>query len=377
MASTKGKVIKCRAAVVWKVNTPYSIEEIEVAPPKAKEIRVKIIAAGVCRSDLSALVGLNKKVRFPAILGHEASGIVESVGSDITSVKEGDHVLASFVPQCNNCKFCKSPGTNLCVGFMKPPEGIGYMFDGTTRFSCKGKEVYQFIGCSTFTEYTVLDDGQFSKVRRDAPLEKISILSCGVTTGYGGPVNIAKVKPGSTCAVFGLGTVGLGAAMGCRVQGATRIIGVDVNNDKREIAKTFGVNEFCNPNDYDKPIQEVLKEITQGGCDYSFECIGSIKVVEAALDSVKLGTGTCVVIGVTPAGAKASIDPYQLLFGRVFTGCYLGGYRAQQVPGLVDDYMNKKIMVDEFITSTLHFTEVNKAFDMLKEGKTLKTVLTF
>ncbi|KAK7013167.1 NAD/NADP dependent alcohol dehydrogenase, partial [Halocaridina rubra] len=370
-------VIKCRAAVAWEANKPMTIEEIEVAPPKAKEIRVKIVATGVCHSDLSALKGILPFVRFPTVLGHEASGIVESVGSEVTSVKEGDHILTSFLPQCKDCHFCKSPGTNLCMKFMKEPHEIGFMFDGTNRMSCKGKELHQFIGSSSYSEYTVLDDHHFNKVNKVAPLDKICILSCGVTTGYGGPIKTAKVTPGSTCAVFGLGTVGLGAVMGCKNSGAAKIIGVDINNDKKEISKKFGVTDFCNPNDSDKPIHEVLKEMTQGGCDYTFECIGNSAVIESALEATRVGTGQCVVIGVTPFGQKFSVDPYQLLFGRVLTGCFLGGFAMEEVPGLVEDYMTKKVMVDEFITSTMPIEEVNKAFDILRQGKTLKTVLKF
>ncbi|KAK7006070.1 NAD/NADP dependent alcohol dehydrogenase, partial [Halocaridina rubra] len=228
-------VIKCRAAVAWEANKPMTIEEIEVAPPKAREIRVKIAATGVCHTDVSVLKGIMPSVRFPTVLGHEGSGIVESVGSEVTSVKEGDHILTSFLPQCMECSLCKTPGTNLCVKLLQEPNEIGYMLDGTNRMSCKGKELHQFFGCSSYSEYTVLDDRHFNKVTKEAPLDKICILSCGVTTGYGGPIKTAQVTPGSTCAVFGLGTVGLGAVMGCKNRGATRIIGVDINNDKRAI----------------------------------------------------------------------------------------------------------------------------------------------
>ncbi|KAK7006071.1 hypothetical protein SK128_002648 [Halocaridina rubra] len=375
MSSTKGKVIRCRAAVAWEKNKPMTIEEVEVSPPKAKEIRVRIVASGICHSDLSALAGILPFVRFPTVLGHEGGGIVESVGSEVTSVKEGDHILTSFLAKCNECIYCKSTRTNLCIRFLKTSDELGYMHDGTTRFSCKGKELYHFVGCSTFTEYTVLDDHQFSKVNKGAPLDKICILGCGVTAGYGTPVKLAQITPGSTCAVFGLGAVGLGAVMGCKVRGAATIIGVDINNDKKTIAQKFGVTDFCNPNDSDKPIQEVLKEMTQKGCDFTFECVGNTAVIESALEAARPGTGKCVITGAPPKGQKLSIDPYQLLFGRVLTGCFLGGFTLDEVSGLVEDYLKTKIMVDEFITLTKSFEEANEAFDILRQGKTLKIVL--
>ncbi|XP_064087669.1 alcohol dehydrogenase class-3-like [Macrobrachium nipponense] len=378
MASTKGQVIKCKAAVAWEKSQPMTVEEIEVAPPKAKEIRIKVIAAGLCHSDLSGWKGILSQTNFPCVLGHEASGVVESVGEGITSVKEGDHVLSSFLPHCHECHLCKSPNTNLCMKLIESVGSNGTLADGTTRLSCKGKTLHHFISCSTFAEYAVLPDGFFTKIRKDAPMDKICLLSCGVTTGYGGPVKVAKVTPGSTCAVFGLGAVGLGAVMGCKRQGAGRIFGVDINNDKKEVAKLFGVTDFVNPKEHQKPIDQVLLEKTrQVGCDYAFECIGNLGVIQSALNACRLGEGQCVVIGVPAAGTTIAVDPMQLLFSKVLTGCFFGGLEPSEVPALVDDYMKKKIMLDEFITHKLPIEDINKAFESLIQGKTLKTVLHF
>lgn len=378
MASTKGQVIKCKAAVAWEMGKPMTIEEIEVAPPKAKEIRIKVIATGLCHSDLSGWKGILAQRKFPCILGHEASGVVESVGEGVTSVKEGDHVLSSFLSQCHECFMCKSPDTNLCIKFVESLKANGTLADGTTRLSCKGKTIYHFISCSTFSEYTVLPDGFFTKIRKDAPMDKICLLSCGVTTGYGAPIKVTKVTPGSTCAVFGLGAVGLGAVMGCKRQGAGRIFGVDINNDKKEVAKIFGVTEFVNPNEHQKPIDQVLMEKTQQvGCDYTFECIGNLGVIQSALNASRLGEGKCVVIGAPPSGNTIAVDPMQLLFGKVLTGCFFGGLKPSEIPALVDDYMNKKIILDELITHRLPIEDINKAFDSLSQGKTLKTVMHF
>lgn len=377
MSSTEGKVIKCKAAVAWAKDQPLSIEEIEVDPPKSREVRVKIRATGVCHTDVSGKRAILPFVRFPSVLGHEAAGVVESVGSAVTSFNVGDHVLAIFLPHCQQCPACKSPDQNLCEKFMVPPESVGLLFDGTTRMKCKGKTLYHFLGTSTYSEYTVIDESQVVKVDKAAPLEKISILSCGVATGYGSPIKICKVKPGSTCAVFGLGTVGLGAVMGCRVQGAKRIFGIDINKDKEEIGRTFGVTDFFNPRDHQKPIHEVLIEATKGGCDYTFECIGVPEVLQSAINACKPG-GQSAIVGVPAEGKTVTFDPYNLLYGRVWTGGFYGGFKPKNdVPGLVDDYMKKKIMLDEFISTTMPIEDVNKSFDLLLQGKIVKALLYF
>ncbi|XP_012496523.1 PREDICTED: alcohol dehydrogenase class-3-like [Propithecus coquereli] len=273
------QVIKCKAAVAWEAGKPLSIEEIEVAPPKAHEVRIKILATAVCHTDAYTLSGADPEGCFPVILGHEGAGIVESVGEGVTKLKAGDTVIPLYIPQCGECKFCLHPNTNLCQK-IRVTQGKGLMPDGTSRFTCKGKTILHYMGTSTFSEYTVVADISVAKIDPSAPLDKVCLLGCGISTGYGAAVNTAKVTPGSTCAVFGLGGVGLAAIMGCQVAGASRIIGVDINKDKFAKAKEFGASECISPQDFNKPIQEVLVEMTEGGVDYSFECIGNVKVME-------------------------------------------------------------------------------------------------
>lgn len=286
--STVGKPIRCKAAVAWEPKKPFSIETIEVAPPKAHEVRIKILATGVCHTDAYTLDGHDSEGKFPCVLGHEGGGIVESVGEGVTSVAVGDHVIPLYIPQCRDCKFCKNPKTNLCSK-IRLTQGKGVMPDGTPRFTCKGKEVFHFMGCSTFTDYTVVADISVCKVADTAPLDKVCLLGCGISTGYGAVVNTAKVEPGSICAVWGLGAVGLACIMGCKVAGASRVIGVDLNPTKFKVAQEFGATECVNPKDYDKPIQEVLCGMTDGGCDYTFECVGNIHTMRAALESCHKG----------------------------------------------------------------------------------------
>ncbi|XP_068247116.1 alcohol dehydrogenase class-3-like [Palaemon carinicauda] len=378
MATTKGQVIRCKAVVAWEKEQPLSIEEIEVEAPKAHEVRIKIIATGVCHTDISGWKGILPYTRFPAVLGHEAAGIVESVGTGVTFCKEGDHVMPIFLPQCQKCQVCKSPDKNICDKFMVPPEKVGFMSDGTTRMTCKGKKLHHFLGTSTYSEYTVVDESQVVKINKDAPLDKVCILSCGVSTGYGAPIKIAKEKPGSTCAVFGLGTVGLGAVMGCRAQGAKRIFGIDINNDKKEIAKTLGVTDFINPKELGKPIHEVLIAETNGGCDSTYECIGNPDLIKSALYACKPVGGQSIVVGVPAQGKTVTFDPYNLLYGRVWTGEFYGGFKPKDdLPGLVEDYMKKKIMLDEFITSTMAIEDIGKSIELVLQGKATKIVLYF
>ncbi|XP_042210061.1 alcohol dehydrogenase class-3-like [Homarus americanus] len=373
--STKGQVITCKAAVAWEKEKPLTLEDVEVSPPKAGEVRIKVLATGVCHTDAYTLDGHDPEGIFPVILGHEGGGIVESVGEGVTSVKEGDHVIPLYIPQCRECKFCLSPKTNLC-GKIRATQGKGVMPDGTSRFICKGKQIYHFMGCSTFSQYTVVSEISVAKVNDSAPLESVCLLGCGLSTGYGAAVNTAKVEPGSTCAIFGLGAVGLAVAMGCRAQGAKRIIGIDLNSNKFELAQPFGCTEFVNPNDHKSPIQEVLVNMTDGGCDYTFECIGNVDVMRAALEACHKGWGESVIIGVAASGKEISTRPFQLVTGRVWKGTAFGGWKSRDsVPKLVEDYMSKKIMVDEFITFKKPLNEINNAFELMHQGKALRSVV--
>ncbi|KAB7503530.1 Alcohol dehydrogenase class-3 [Armadillidium nasatum] len=373
--SSSGQTIKCKAAVAWEPKKPLTIEEIEVAPPKAGEVRIKVLYTGVCHTDSYTLGGHDPEGIFPCILGHEGGGIVESVGDGVTSVKEGDHVVPLYIPQCGDCKFCKSPKTNLCQR-LRVTQGKGVMLDGTSRFTCKGKSLFHFMGTSTFAQYTVVSEFSVAKVKDEAPLDKVCLLGCGISTGYGAALNTAKVEEGSICAIWGLGAVGLAVAMGCKEAGASRIIGIDINPDKFEVAKKFGVSEFVNPLDHTKPIQEVIAEMTDGGCDYTFECIGNVKTMRAALESCHKGWGQSIIIGVAAAGQEISTRPFQLVIGKVWKGSAFGGWKSRDsVPKLVEKYLDKKMMVDEFVTFNKKFEEINIAFDLMHEGKALRTVV--
>ncbi|KAG9331269.1 hypothetical protein JZ751_019555, partial [Albula glossodonta] len=347
------KVIKCKAAVAWEAGKPLTIEEVEVAPPKAHEVRIKIVATGVCHTDLTFLnEGKDRARTFPMILGHEGAGIVESVGPGVTKFSPGDKVIPLFLPQCGECEPCLRPDTNLCnknwgCGIQ------GVMRDGTSRISCKGKEVRQFMSVASFSEYTVVPDISVTKIQENAPLENVCLLACGVSTGYGAALNSAKVRPGSTCAVFGLGAVGLATVMGCKAAGASRIIAVDVNKDKFPKAKVFGATDFVNPKDHDKPVNQVLAEMTNGGVDFSLECVGKAGVMRSALESCCTAWGTCVIVGYTET-QELSVSPMHFLLGRTLRGTYFGGWKSvESVPRLVSDYMNKKLLLDEFVTHTL------------------------
>lgn len=377
MSSTAGKVISCRAAVAWEPKKPLSVETIEVAPPKAGEVRLKVVASGVCHTDAYTLDGHDAEGVFPVILGHEGAGIVESVGEGVTKFKEGDHVIPLYIPQCFECKFCKSPKTNLCPK-IRATQGKGLLPDGTSRFTCKGKEVFHFMGTSTFSEYTVVAEISLCKIDESAPLDKICLLGCGIPTGYGAALNTAKVEPGSSCAIWGLGAVGLAAAMGCKAAGATRIIGVDINPDKFKTGEKFGCTEFVNPKDYDKPIQQVLIEKTDGGLDYTFECVGNVLTMRAALESCCRGWGTSVIIGVAESGKEISTRPFQLVTGRTWKGTAFGGWKSvESVPMLVERYLKKELMVDEFVTHSMEIEKINEAFTLMHEGKSIRSVVNF
>jgi len=367
--------IKCLAAVAWEPKKPLTIEEVEVAPPKAGEVRIKVLSTGVCHTDAYTLSGQDSEGKFPVILGHEGGGIVESVGEGVTSLKPGDHVIPLYIPQCYNCKFCLSPKTNLC-SVIRSTQGNGVMPDGTSRFTVKGQTAYHFMGTSTFSQYTVVAEISCCKVSEAADLGKVCLLGCGISTGYGAALNTAKVEKGSTCAVWGLGAVGLAVIMGCKAAGAARIIGVDINPDKFETAKMFGATEFVNPKDYDKPIQQVLVEMTDGGLDYTFECVGNIHTMRAALESCHKGWGVSTIIGVAGAGQEISTRPFQLVTGRVWKGSAFGGWKSREsVPKLVDEYLAGKLKVDEFITHHYKLDGINDAFHVMHEGKSIRSIV--
>ncbi|XP_063773878.1 all-trans-retinol dehydrogenase [NAD(+)] ADH4-like [Pseudophryne corroboree] len=379
--STVGQVIKCKAAIAWEAGKPFSVEEIEVAPPRDHEVRIKIVATGVCRTDAHAVSTHFKEGLFPVILGHEGAGIVESVGPGVTRVKPGDKVIPLYIPQCGECKFCLNPKTNICEKISKIKTAISdqdLMADNTSRFSSKGKQLYHFMGTSTFSEYTVCAETSVAKIDDAAPLDKVCLIGCGFSTGYGAAINTAKVEAGSTCAVFGLGGVGLSAVMGCKAAGATRIIGIDINKDKFPKALELGATECINPKDYDKPIQKVIAEKTNGGVDFSIECIGILEVMKAALECTTVGWGRCAIVGVSLAEEGLPVDPFQLLMGRTLNATFFGGWKSvDNVPKLVSDYLSKKFDLDALVTYTLPFDEINKAFDLMREGKSIRTVLVF
>ncbi|MFQ1852106.1 S-(hydroxymethyl)glutathione dehydrogenase/class III alcohol dehydrogenase [Aeromonas veronii] len=369
--------IKCKAAIAWGPGQPLSIEEIEVMPPQAGEVRVRIVATGVCHTDAFTLSGEDPEGVFPCILGHEGGGIVESVGEGVTSVKVGDHVIPLYTPECGECKFCKSGKTNLCQK-IRATQGKGLMPDGTTRFSKDGQPIYHYMGTSTFSEYTVLPEISIAKVDPAAPLEEVCLLGCGVTTGIGAVMNTAKVKEGESVAIFGLGGIGLSAVIGARLAKAGRIIAIDINESKFELARKLGATDCINPNDYGKPIQEVIVELTDGGVDFSFECIGNVKVMRAALECCHKGWGESVIIGVAGAGQEISTRPFQLVTGRVWRGSAFGGVRGRsELPSYVQRYMQGEFRLDDFITHTMGLEQINEAFDLMHQGKSIRTVIHY
>lgn len=377
MSETAGQVIHCKAAVAWEAKKPLSLEEIEVAPPKAHEVRMKVLATAVCHTDAYTLSGVDPEGSFPVVLGHEGAGIVESVGEGVTKFKPGDAVIPLYIPQCGECKFCLNPKTNLCQQ-IRVTQGKGVMPDGTSRLTCRGKSLYHFMGTSTFSEYAVVSDISLCRVAPEAPPDRVCLLGCGVSTGFGAPLNTAKVEPGSSCAVFGLGAVGLAAIMGCRVAGASRIIAIDRNPAKFEKARVFGATDCVVPDADDKPIAQVLVEMTDGGLDYTFECVGNVAVMRAALESCHKGWGVSVILGVAGGGQEISTRPFQLVTGRTWKGSAFGGWKSvESVPKLVDDYMAGKMKVDEFVSHSLPFDSINEAFDLMHAGKSIRTVLKF
>jgi len=369
--------MKTRAAVAWAAGRPLEIEEIDLAGPKTGEVLIRNVATGVCHTDAYTLSGEDPEGKFPAILGHEGGAVVEEIGEGVTSVRPGDHVIPLYTPECGKCNFCTSGKTNLCQA-IRATQGQGLMPDGTSRFSTKGKPIFHYMGTSTFSEYTVLPEISVARISKDAPLEKVCLLGCGITTGIGAVLNTAKVEPGSTVAVFGLGGVGLSAVQGATMAKASRIIAIDVNPDKFELARQMGATDTVNPKDYDKPIQEVIVDLTNGGVDYSFECVGNVKLMRAALECCHKGWGESVIVGVAGAGQEICTRPFQLVTGRVWRGTAFGGCKGRsQLPGMVDQYMQGGIKVDEFITHTMPLDNINKAFDLMHEGKSIRTVIHF
>lgn len=375
MDNYAGKTIKCKAAVAWSANSELSIDDVEVAPPKINEVRIKVLYSGVCHTDQYTLSGMDSEGKFPVILGHEGAGIVESVGEGVKEFKTGDHVIPLYIPQCRECEYCLHPKTNLCQK-IRITQGGGVMPDGTSRFTCKGQTVYHFMGCSTFSEYAVVAAISLCKINESADFSKVCLLGCGISTGYGAAINTAKVEAGSKCAIWGLGAVGLAVAMGCQKAGASRIYGIDTNKDKFEIAKKFGVTDFVNPLDHDGRIQDVLVPMTDGGFDYTFECVGNVKTMRAALESCHKGWGVSVIIGVAGAGQEISTKPFQLVTGRTWKGTAFGGWKSKDsVPKLVQEYCDGKLMVDEFVTHNMPISKINHAFELMREGKSIRSVV--
>jgi S-(hydroxymethyl)glutathione dehydrogenase/alcohol dehydrogenase len=369
--------VKSRAAVAFAPGQPLQVVEIDVAPPRAGEVLVRIVATGVCHTDAFTLSGDDPEGVFPSVLGHEGGGIVVEVGEGVTTLQPGDHVIPLYTAECGKCKFCRSGKTNLCQA-VRATQGKGLMPDGTTRFSYDGQPIYHYMGTSTFSEYTVVPEISLAKIDPAAPLEKVCLLGCGVTTGIGAVHNTAKVEPGSTVAVFGLGGIGLAVIQGAVQAGAARIIGVDVNPAKFELARAMGATDCIDPRDHDKPIQEVIVELTDGGVDYSFECIGNVDVMRSALECCHKGWGESVIIGVAGAGQEIRTRPFQLVTGRVWRGSAFGGVKGRsQLPGMVQQAMRGEIRLDPFITHELPLERINEAFDLMHRGESIRTVIRY
>ncbi len=370
--------METRAAVAWEAGKPLTIETIRIEGPKAGEVLVEVMATGVCHTDAYTLSGLDPEGKFPAILGHEGAGIVREVGAGVTSVKPGDHVIPLYTPECGRCKFCLSGKTNLCQA-IRTTQGKGLMPDGSSRFSIGGKPVLHYMGTSTFSEYTVLPEIALAKINPAAPLEKVCLLGCGVTTGIGAVLNTAKVAPGSTVAVFGLGGIGMSVIQGAVMAKAARILAIDMNPDKFVMAKALGATDFINPKDHEgTPIQQVIVDLTDGGVDYSFECIGNVNVMRQALECCHKGWGESIIIGVAGAGQEISTRPFQLVTGRVWRGSAFGGVKGRsQLPGYVERYLAGEIRIDEFVSAELPLEQINHAFDLMHEGKVIRSVIRY
>lgn len=366
-----------KAAVALEAGKPLSIETVQLEGPQEGEVLVEIKATGVCHTDAYTLSGSDPEGLFPAILGHEGAGVVVEVGAGVKSVKPGDHVIPLYTPECRNCEYCLSQKTNLCQA-IRGTQGRGVMPNGTSRFSLDGKMLHHYMGTSTFANYTVLPEIAVAKIREDAPFDKVCYVGCGVTTGVGAVINTAKVEPGSNVVVFGLGGIGLNVIQGARMAGANTIVGVDLNSKKRTLAEKLGMTHFVNPQEVEGDLVPYLVELTRGGADYSFECIGNVKVMRQALECCHKGWGVSVIIGVAAAGQEISTRPFQLVTGRVWKGSAFGGARGRtDVPKIVDWYMEGKINIDDLITNVMPIAQINDAFDLMHRGEAIRTIVTF
>ena len=368
--------MKSKAAIALSAGDPLVVDVVDLEGPKQEEVLVEIMATGVCHTDAFTLSGGDPEGLFPAILGHEGAGVVREIGCGVSSLKEGDHVIPLYTPECRQCKFCVSGKTNLC-GAIRETQGMGVMPDGTSRFSLNGDNLFHYMGTSTFSNFTVLPEIALAKIRKDAPFDKVCYIGCGVTTGLGAVMNTAKVEPGSTVAVFGLGGIGLNVIQGARIVGADRIIGVDMNPRKEELARKFGMTDFLNPKNIEDVTAEIV-DLTDGGVDYSFECIGSPEVMRQALESCHKGWGQSVIIGVAAAGEEISTRPFQLVTGRTWKGTAFGGAKGRtDVPQIVDWYMDGKINIDDLITHQFDLENINDAFDVMHRGDGIRSIVVY
>jgi S-(hydroxymethyl)glutathione dehydrogenase/alcohol dehydrogenase len=368
--------MQTRAAIAYGAGQPLVIETVDLQGPQAGEVLVEIMATGVCHTDAFTLSGDDPEGAFPAILGHEGAGIVREVGAGVTSVRPGDHVIPLYTPECRECEYCLNPKTNLCQK-IRSTQGAGLMPDGTSRFSIGGKPILHYMGCSTFSNFTVLPEIAVAKVREDAPFDKICYIGCGVTTGVGAVAFDAKVEPGSNVVVFGLGGIGLNVIQGARMVGASKIIGIDINEDRVAIARKFGMTDFINPKKVENLVEAIM-DLTNGGADYSFECIGNVNTMRQALECCHKGWGESIIIGVAGAGQEISTRPFQLVTGRVWRGSAFGGARGRtDVPKIVDWYMDGKVNIDDLITHTMPLDKINDAFDLMHEGKSIRSVVVY
>ncbi|BAY39935.1 zinc-containing alcohol dehydrogenase superfamily protein [Nostoc sp. NIES-2111] len=369
--------MEVKAAVAYGAGKPLTIETVQLEGPKAGEVLVEIKASGVCHTDAYTLSGADPEGLFPAILGHEGAGVVVDIGEGVTSVKPGDHVIPLYTPECRQCEYCLSFKTNLCQA-IRATQGRGIMPDGTSRFSIDGQMIHHYMGTSTFSNYTVLPEIAVAKIREDAPFDKVCYIGCGVTTGIGAVINTAKVEPGANVIVFGLGGIGLNVIQGARMVGANMIVGVDINPSKRALAEKFGMTHFVNPKEVQGDLVAYLVELTKGGADYTFECIGNVKVMRQALECCHKGWGVSVIIGVAGAGQEISTRPFQLVTGRVWKGSAFGGARGRtDVPKIVDWYMDGKINIDDLITHVMPIEKINDALDLMHKGESIRSVVTF